>query len=72
MHPEVVSDEPGHCPKCQMKLLPAQLVGEAGAATITRVTSTKPTTTHAAGGIEWEDDMVDVNRITTPRTCAGS
>jgi FtsP/CotA-like multicopper oxidase with cupredoxin domain len=21
---------------------------------------------HAAGGIEWEDDMVDVNRITTP------
>ncbi len=22
MHPEVVSDEPGHCPKCGMKLLP--------------------------------------------------
>jgi FtsP/CotA-like multicopper oxidase with cupredoxin domain len=58
MHPEVVSDEPGHCPKCQMKLLPAALVGEGEAS-------------HghdhaAAGGIEWEDDMVDVNRITTP------
>ena len=21
---------------------------------------------HEAGGIEWEDDMVDVNRLTTP------
>ena len=29
MHPEVVSDEPGRCPKCGMKLLPAQLVAEA-------------------------------------------
>ena len=68
MHPEVVQDEPGHCPKCQMKLLPAALVGEGG-----------PSHDHeghehgaeahdhaAAGGIEWEDDMVDVNRITTP------
>ena len=24
MHPEVVSDEPGHCPKCGMKLLAAE------------------------------------------------
>ena len=30
MHPEVVSDEPGHCPECGMKLIPAQLVSEAG------------------------------------------
>ena len=30
MHPEVVSDEPGHCPECGMKLLPAHLVAEAG------------------------------------------
>ena len=30
MHPEVVSEEPGHCPECGMKLLPAQLVAEAG------------------------------------------
>jgi FtsP/CotA-like multicopper oxidase with cupredoxin domain len=60
MHPEVVSDEPGHCPRCQMKLLPATLVGEGGA-------SHDHGHDHAAaGGIEWEDDMVDVNRITTP------
>ena len=24
MHPEVVSEEPGHCPKCGMKLLPVE------------------------------------------------
>jgi len=70
MHPEVVSDEPGSCPKCGMKLLPAS-----GA-----TPPEEPTETHehhaeahehehdhaAAGGIEWEDDMVDVNRMTTP------
>jgi FtsP/CotA-like multicopper oxidase with cupredoxin domain len=59
MHPEVVSSEAGHCPECGMKLLPAQLVDHAGAE-------------HAhhdhehADGIEWEDDMVEVNRLTTP------
>jgi FtsP/CotA-like multicopper oxidase with cupredoxin domain len=59
MHPEVASDEPGHCPKCQMKLVPAALV-DAGA-------DHGHEHSHAtAGGIEWEDDMVDVNRITTP------
>jgi FtsP/CotA-like multicopper oxidase with cupredoxin domain len=59
MHPEVVSDEPGHCPKCGMKLLPAELVEEAGGG--------HEGHDHAsAGGIEWEDDMVEVNRMTTP------
>jgi FtsP/CotA-like multicopper oxidase with cupredoxin domain len=58
MHPEVTSEEPGHCPKCQMKLLPASLVGEG---------EHSHDHSHAtADGIEWEDDMVDVNRITTP------
>jgi FtsP/CotA-like multicopper oxidase with cupredoxin domain len=57
MHPEVVSDEPGHCPKCEMRLVPAALV-DAGAG---------HAHSHAtADGIEWEDDMVDVNRMTTP------
>jgi FtsP/CotA-like multicopper oxidase with cupredoxin domain len=68
MHPEVVSDEPGHCPKCQMKLLPAALVGEGGASH-DHEGHEHGHEAHdhaAAGGIEWEDDMVDVNRITTP------
>ena len=62
MHPEVVGDEPGHCPKCQMKLVPAALV-EAGAG---HGHEGHEHSHAAAGGIEWEDDMVDVNRMTTP------
>ena len=73
MHPEVVSDEPGHCPKCQMKLVPAALV-DAGAGHGHEGHEHEAHDHHhehehdhaAAGGIEWEDDMVDVNRMTTP------
>ena len=61
MHPEVISDESGHCPKCQMKLLPTALVGEAASEH-----SHEGHGHAAAGGIEWEDDMVEVNRMTTP------
>jgi FtsP/CotA-like multicopper oxidase with cupredoxin domain len=60
MHPEVVSGEPGHCPECGMKLLPAQLVDQAGP------NHHDHHDHEAAGGIEWEDDMVEVNRLTTP------
>jgi FtsP/CotA-like multicopper oxidase with cupredoxin domain len=68
MHPEVASDEPGHCPQCGMKLLPAQLVTEAGAGH-EHVEHDHAHEGHdhaAAGGIEWEDDMVEVNKLTTP------
>jgi len=78
MHPEIVSDQPGHCPECGMKLLPAQLVAAAargheheghGHEHGAHDHNGHPHEGHdheAAGGIEWEDDMVDVNRITTP------
>ena len=65
MHPQVVSEAPGHCPDCGMKLLPAQLVAEAGG----HEHGEQEHAGHdhaAAGGIEWEDDMVAVNRLTTP------
>src|SRR6185369_6887855 len=61
MHPEVISEEPAHCPDCGMKLLPAQLVAEAG----DHEHEGHEHGAHddaAAGGIEWEDDMVAVNR----------
>ena len=82
MHPEVTSTEPGRCPDCGMKLLPAQLVGSTTGHARPPDTSRRPTTrdgpvadahahhvgiTRPAGeGIEWEDDMVEVNRMTTP------
>jgi FtsP/CotA-like multicopper oxidase with cupredoxin domain len=77
MHPEVRSEEPGHCPDCGMKLLPAQLVADAGRGheheghEHGRHDHAADERGHehdhaAADGIEWEDDMVDINRLTTP------
>jgi len=75
MHPEVVSEEPGHCPECGMKLLPAQLVADAGGGPEHEHGGHEHGAhehehhahDHAtADGIEWEDDMVEVNRLTTP------
>jgi FtsP/CotA-like multicopper oxidase with cupredoxin domain len=74
MHPEVTSEQPDRCPKCGMKLVPAALVGSgehdhehhhehAEEPADDHVHSGHE---HAAGAIEWEDDMVDVNRLTTP------
>jgi FtsP/CotA-like multicopper oxidase with cupredoxin domain len=83
MHPEVIREEPGHCPECGMKLLPAQFVAEAGGGHEhgghgqeghehgheghEHQGHSHESHGHAtAGGIEWEDDMVAVNRMTTP------
>jgi FtsP/CotA-like multicopper oxidase with cupredoxin domain len=76
MHPEVVSDQAGHCPECGMKLLPSQLVGEAGQghehAGHEHHGHVHDVHEHAghehstADGIEWEDDMLDINKLTTP------
>lgn len=76
MHPHVVRDAQGRCPECNMKLVarseetvPAQADGHAPAHEHApahlhhreHVTAS----THAGAGIEWEDDMVAVNRTTT-------
>ena len=66
MHPEVLSDEPGHCAQCGMKLLPTALVGEASGHGHDEHAHDHEHSHAAAGGIEWEDDMVEVNRTTTP------
>jgi FtsP/CotA-like multicopper oxidase with cupredoxin domain len=68
MHPEVVSEEPDHCPKCGMKLLPSRLVAEAAGAEHHEHHGEAHDHAHgdSGDGIEWEDDMVDVNRLTTP------
>jgi FtsP/CotA-like multicopper oxidase with cupredoxin domain len=82
MHPEVVSDQPGHCPECGMKLLGAELIAAAGGHDEDGEDHEHQMHKHgahnnddgaheahdhaAAGGIEWEDDMVEINRLTTP------
>jgi FtsP/CotA-like multicopper oxidase with cupredoxin domain len=67
MHPEIVSDEPGHCPKCQMKLMPSAMVEAGDEHAHEGHGHHSHDHGHAAAeGIEWEDDMVDVNRMTTP------
>jgi FtsP/CotA-like multicopper oxidase with cupredoxin domain len=92
MHPDVVSEEPGRCPECGMKLLPAAVISHATGAHAEHGHEHAEHHEHAAaghehdermaahgehehglahshavaGGIEWEDDMVEVNRLTTP------
>ena len=65
MHPEVVSQEQGRCPECGMKLMPASMA----AAQEHHEMDHDHDHDHAHGasdGIEWEDDMVEVNKTTTP------
>jgi FtsP/CotA-like multicopper oxidase with cupredoxin domain len=71
MHPEVVSETADHCPQCGMKLVPARLVraqagSHEGHAGQSHDTHHEHGAHEHAGGIEWEDDMVDVNKLTTP------
>lgn len=71
MHPDVRSDRPERCPACGMKLVPESLIGEpAGGHAQHRDHGNPHHHDHADGraGIEWEDDMVEVNRMTTPAT----
>ena len=70
MHPEVVAQEAGKCPKCAMKLMPtsaaaAKSAADAAASEPHGHAEGEPHE-HAAGAIEWEDDMVEVNKDTTP------
>jgi FtsP/CotA-like multicopper oxidase with cupredoxin domain len=98
MHPDVTSDKSDRCPKCGMKLLPANLVAAGGGHGHEHHGHDhghhheghhghnddgeadeehghhghhhqhgEPGHGHdTAQGIEWEDDMVEVNRMTTP------
>jgi FtsP/CotA-like multicopper oxidase with cupredoxin domain len=83
MHPEVISDQPGHCPKCGMKLLAASSVRTATTdhdhSDMDHSDMDHSDMDHSdmdysgmghggAEGIEWEDDMVEVNRLTTSAT----
>ena len=74
MHADVTSDAPDRCPQCGMKLVPAQLVATEGhehhehghGSDDAHGAHDHPDHAHSAQRIEWEDDMVNVNRLTTP------
>ena len=65
MHPQVIRDAPGKCPSCAMKLLPRE-AGSAGARAQEHAHSHGEPAGDFPSGIEWEDDMEEINRITTP------
>lgn len=72
MHPEVTSAQPERCPKCGMKLVSAALVESASSRhhdhghTSASHGHEAVDRAHFPAGIEWEDDMVAVNRMTNP------
>ena len=68
MHPEVVSQEQGHCPKCGMKLMPVLGVTgeEAPGHSQGEMGHGHDHGEAMADGVEWEDGMVELNRTTTP------
>jgi FtsP/CotA-like multicopper oxidase with cupredoxin domain len=77
MHPDVRSDRADRCPACGMKLLPVEVIrasadaahahGHGGDHASHDAGETHASrSTAASDGIEWEDDMVEVNRLTTP------
>jgi FtsP/CotA-like multicopper oxidase with cupredoxin domain len=74
MHPEVTSDQPGRCPKCGMKLLAVtpgtQAHGAMDHGAMDHGAMDHAAMDHGGGadGIEWEDDMVEVNRLSTTAT----
>ncbi|MGY1672923.1 multicopper oxidase domain-containing protein [Geodermatophilus sp. SYSU D00710] len=72
MHPEVVSEQPGRCPTCGMKLMATTAAG-AAVGHDTGHDAVSPHAHHHDGpatsdGIEWEDEMAETNRATTAET----
>jgi FtsP/CotA-like multicopper oxidase with cupredoxin domain len=82
MHPHVTSDAPDRCPECGMKLVPAHLVDASeheghqmhgshdehhdhGSHSAHESADPAAHDHEHPQGIEWEDDMVEVNRRTT-------
>jgi FtsP/CotA-like multicopper oxidase with cupredoxin domain len=72
MHPDVTIAQAERCPKCGMKLVPADLVNRASVGhhdhghTPAGHDHEDLNRAQFPSGIEWEDDMVDVNRMTNP------
>ena len=77
MHPEITGAHSDRCPKCGMKLVPSELARQAAHGETRRAhpereehddhqSESRGEDAHQPAGIEWEDDMADVNRLTNP------
>jgi FtsP/CotA-like multicopper oxidase with cupredoxin domain len=79
MHPDVTSDQPGRCPKCGMNLVGVDVTTRPASKQADEMHHDARNSAHQdegvrdrghamADGIEWEDEMVEVNRLTTSET----
>ena len=79
MHPEVTSDQPGRCPKCGMNLVGVDVTTRPASQQADEMHHDARNSAHqdegvrdrghaTAHGIEWEGEMVEVNRLTTSET----
>ena len=59
MHPEITATEPGTCPKCGMKLMPSN----APLAPASEPQQDAAHSHHHGDGLEWEDLMPEINRV---------
>jgi FtsP/CotA-like multicopper oxidase with cupredoxin domain len=63
MHPDVTATEPGTCPQCGMKLV----ASDAPPAAAAEPGQGEPHGGHEHGdGLEWEDEMLEINRASDP------
>jgi FtsP/CotA-like multicopper oxidase with cupredoxin domain len=63
MHPDVTATEPGTCPQCGMKLVASDAPPPAAA----EPGQGEPHGGHEHGdGLEWEDEMLEINRVSDP------
>ena len=66
MHPEVTSSEPGTCPKCGMKLVPADTAPAVEPKPSGGVVNHEHHVHEQNDGLEWEDLMPEINRLSEP------
>jgi FtsP/CotA-like multicopper oxidase with cupredoxin domain len=66
MHPEVTSSEPGTCPKCGMKLVPADTLPATEPIPGEDAVHHEHQEHEQNDGLEWEDLMPEINRASEP------
>ena len=66
MHPDVTSSEPGTCPKCGMKLVPADTLPATDPKPSEDAVHHEHQEHEQNDGLEWEDLMPEINRASEP------